>query len=535
MEHEAHDDLQQQRLQRSHSWRLEEPADELSIFPWQQRPEQAPAACAVPPGGHHATGNHSMGDTWQRHAGGSRPGSHGAWPGMQPNSHGSSATASSAIWLDASEAQPCGQTTAHSLDKEQDLQEGLPAAPHSADGEPGMHVDKETSSRVSHEPLPKMTSAAGPQPAQHGMENITLAAGLCAAVADTIVTDSMRGSDGWAHQEAADGMPWHMERHASAAGSQQSMLPVALPDPSHGQVQELPQLAAEPAAQEAESTSDSTATVPDQNLQAAGQVSTALQELGPTPSDDVVSLSEYGQSNWPQSGGLALASLQDVVPGQEWHLSDSKAALSVIDPSATNQLGAVHASSGGLQPAIDNHQDAAGLGCFAEQCSAAMQESGSEAKAPGRPLSAASLGRHAVAASSSLQGVAESRSVWMQLSVVFSEADSLLEAATGSCSGSFSSCPSHSEQAGHNSPHSGQGAAQEDADTAHATEDPETASCGAMPCSMLPAEASDGHAASAIQGDADLHGEAIKAQHHVLGHGRCQPAYSGSFFCSSSS
>ena len=41
----------------------------------------------------------------------------------------------------------------------------------------------------------------------------------------------------------------------------------------------------------------------------------------------------------------------------------------------------------------------------------------------GGSASAASLGRHAVAASSSLQEVAESRAVWRQLSAVFSEAD----------------------------------------------------------------------------------------------------------------
>ena len=75
----------------------------------------------------------------------------------------------------------------------------------------------------------------------------------------------------------------------------------------------------------------------------------------------------------------------------------------------------------------------------------------------------------------------------MQLSAVFSEADSILEDAGGSCEGSVSSCPSHREQADDNSPNSGQSSAHRDAAPASFSGKPENIGCNSAPGYTLPA------------------------------------------------
>ncbi len=84
--------------------------------------------------GHHGSSNHAPEAPWQLYAGDSRPASHGAWPGMQPDSHGSSAAASSALWLGAAETAPPSQGRMYLLEEEQLLNEHLPAAFQSLDG-----------------------------------------------------------------------------------------------------------------------------------------------------------------------------------------------------------------------------------------------------------------------------------------------------------------------------------------------------------------------------------------------------------------
>ena len=108
--------------------------------------------------------------------------------------------------------------------------------------------------------------------------------------------------------------------------------------------------------------------------------------------------------------------------------------------SSDVQHGASKKAMAVLQPAQDHSQDAAGLSCFAEQCGTAMQVPSVASEMGSR----AALGGQAQAVDS-LQEVAASQAVWSQLSAVYSEADSFLEAAGGSCEGSSGS--RHSQDA----------------------------------------------------------------------------------------
>ena len=508
--------------QQSHSWRLEEPADELGMSPGRQQPEQAPAACAVHPGGDDVSHDHAMEDLSQPHAGDSRPDTHGAWLGEWQESRGFSGTASSALWLDPPAAVAPIQSSACLLEGKQLLREHLPAACHSAALEPAVHAHGNVGSRGSCEPVTKMASHSGDQLTQHGIKDRFWDEGSCAPAADSYGAGQSEGSDlVAAAQELPLSMPPHVHSHAgSAADSEGSMAPAAVPLSSSGHVPVLARPAASRAAQLPEQTCDSGAKLPKQAMMATGQAGTAAHDSGLGPSLGTVSvLSSIGQSPGPQSAGLADASMQRMVPDQEHQLSSSKAALSMMEPFATGQHGAPHHSSAALQPACVDDQDAADLGCFAEHCGTAMQVSVWEANSGG-PGSAALLGRRAVAASSSVQEVAESRSVWMQLSAVFSEADGILEDASSSCGGLSRSRSSRSVQAGHDSPGSGQSCAPGDVTTASCSGDHESASCSNLQISTLPAEAAGTHAASAIQSDADH-------EHPAAGAGPCRLANAG--------
>ena len=487
-------------LQQARSWRLEEPADELSMSPGQQRPEQAPVLRAVHPEGHDANINHTLEDLWRPHAGGFRPRSHGAWPGVWPESRGSCGdAASTAPWLETAATAPRSQRSVCLPDDTQLAEVHLPAVCHSAGGQPILHAQPTVGSRGSSDLVPEMASIGGAHSTLHGIEDSRVAAGSSAVAADTYGAGQSDGSILAANQESVLGMPPHMHRHAgSTAGSGGSMAPTAALISSAGHVPASARPAASRAQHQLEHTCDSAAILPDHAMLATGQASTAAHVSGLGSSQgSVPGLSSIRQSPGPQAAGIADASTQGVVPDQERQLSSSTAPPSAMAAPAKGQHGAPQLSLAVLQPASDNGQDAADLGCFAEHCGAAMQVCAGEA-IKGRPGSAAALGRHAVAASSSLQEVAESRSVWMQLSAVMSEADGILEDASSSCGGSSRSRSSCSGQAGHHSPRSAvQSSAHEEAIAAFSGKH-ESASSSGMQSSMLPAEDANMHAVSAI-------------------------------------
>lgn len=523
VEHEVDDAPQQTR-----TWSLEEPADELSVSPGQLLPGQAAAARAAHLGGHHSSSKHAVENPEQPYADASRPGSHGAWPGMPPISRSSSGSASSAPWFKAAAAEPRSQSSACPTAEEQLLEEHLHAECLSPRGGPGMHAQGNLSSKDSCELVPVIEADRGAQPGKLRREHSTSAEGAGAHGAhaadsshDASQPDN-RGSG--SAQNVIPGIPGQAHRHAgTAAGSGHSVTSAAVPESPSGQVPDLSLLAASHAAQEPERAYHSGTTVPDHALLGAELASTAGQALMPTfPHGKGLPTSDDGQSSQPKS----VASMRSMMPDQASETRDSGAALSVTDLSALQRDSAPHNSSAGPQPAFGNHQNAATLGCFAEQCGAAMQVPVAAADAVGRPGYAAVLERVAVAASSSLQEVAESRAVWMQLSAVISEADGILEDASGSSGASISS---HSGQAGPNSPDSWQSSAYGGAASASSSRKPDRASCSDMQCSMRPAGTAEEQAASVTRSDADLDGSAPRTENHSLGQwGMSLPAQAAS-------
>ena len=518
VEHEV-DDARQQ----AHTWRLEEPADELSMSPGQLRPEQAPAARAAHLGGHHASSEHGVEKAEQRHAGDSRPGSCGAWPSMCQDSHGSSGTASSALQLKEAAAELQNQSSACPAAEEQLLEEHMPAVYPSPRGGQSMHAKGNIRSGGSCELVPVMKSNDGAEPAKLSRELSTSAGGSGAHAADSSPDASQpEGCDSASFPKLIPGMPSRQAHRqvGTAASSGLSTIPAAVPGPSSGQVLDLWQPAASHAAQEPERAHHSSTMVPHRAMLAAEPASTAGQDPGASPPHGTgSSTSDVGQSFPPQPRGLAVAAMRSMVPDQAHELRNSGAASSVMNLSAVGQDAAPHNSSAGLQSASDNLQNATSLGCFAEQCGAAMQVLGTAGDAVGRPRSASSLERVAVAASGSLQEVAESRSVWMQLSAVISEADSILEDASDSCGGSIGSHRSHGKQAGRNSPDCGQSSARGGMVSASSSHKTDMANCSNMQGSMRPAEAAGALAASAMRSDANEDASAPRAEHHSLGKG----------------
>ena len=547
--------------QQAHSWRLEEPADELSMSPGQQRPEQASAARAAHSVGHHASSHHAMEGPWQLQAGDSRPDSHGgAWPGMQLGSQGSSGAASSALWLDA--AAPRNQSSlCLPHEGEQHLREILPTANQFLDDGSGTHAEDCISSGGSDKPVAGTASDDGLQPAKLRQGISSAAAKACTLAVSSHDADQSEGSDLLASQDAVP----QLQRHAgSAAGLGDSTLPVSLPDASSGRVSDWCVLKAAHITQESTLACDSSGTEPIREFEAAQPAGTGTHDSRPTIlHDSMLSRGDGSQSSGPHSRGPAVASMKGMLPDQAHSVGSSTAAQPAMLPSATGQHGAHHGSSTGLQPGSECDQDGVNLGCFAEQCGAAMQVSGAKGSAAGRPGSTAlldrapaaasgslqeeasdsgqdgvslgcsmeqsgaamqvsraqpsavgrpgsatSLERRAIAASSSLQEVAESRSVWMQLSAVFSEADSILEDASGSCEGSVSSCPSHRHLADDNSSSSGQSSAHVDAVPAFSSGRPENAGCSSLPGCALPTGDSAGQTYS---NDASHSGRASRA------------------------
>lgn len=364
VEHEVPD----QASQPEHSWRLQEPADEMS--PFRGRASNLPWHADVMGAAQH--GEHLV-SRGRRSAvlpdlAASRPSSGDAWPGMELER-----LASSAMIASAAQHGSC----AESQSSQQSIQQLAGEAPNV--------YDSEDMGSWLH------------QPEAHGE----------AAVPGSLGRPALPS-----HMQAQMGSPIGPLIPATGPGLALSSTSRAPDVPGHA---------------------PGVAWAPDQDVALQWKVTEAAESTGRR-----------------QAAGGAAALRQDAdklqavlgaqgSAGKALQRADSSSAARVSPGHSPDvQHGASKNAMAVLQPAQNHSQDAAGLSCFAEQCGTAIQVPASEMG------SRAALGGQARAVGS-VQEVAASQAVWSQLSAVYSEADSFLEAAGGSCEGSSGS--RHSQDA----------------------------------------------------------------------------------------
>ena len=609
-------------------WRLEEPADELSMSlkkaPEAQWPEAYPmgivhagahpsshvsgtqwptdahAVGAMHDGAHHVSMCQTTEESWQEHAGGGRPGSasvwqraeshnlsgahamgaahagcsHGsmgqgiadsgqlhaegpsrqssgsAWDRQHRESHGIICAHTSGLSFDACATEPGSGQRPHLIEKGQLPDEFTAAAYASAAIQPDLHADSmQYGGRGLHEPLHEINTYDEAEMVQGAVNSYEMAAAHAFA-GDSHEVRLSAGSDVWASQEAVPagfavlgrpGTPRHMQGHAGSArlgmpftsrhmqgqtGSTTAFdhsLPFAVcPASSTGQDSDFPQLGPARAASMPEGVGGSSGSVVGQAmLGVPGHYSAATQDLEPAALyDSTHHLSQGFNSSQACWDELAVASSQSLVPNQEEQGGNSSAALPCMLAPMLGQQGTLDTGLVILQSSTSDAPGISSLGCFSEQCDAAMQVFEGAADMAGIAAELSALpDMPDQAAGSSLQGVTDSQVVWSQLSAVYSEADSFLEAASGSCKGSTASHHSQNDQASCNSlPFSCEDSIQEANCTAASSGDVEAASCSNAQSTPYPDEASNNQARAGMQSDTVQTDRETEDEHRALSH-----------------
>ena len=382
VEHEVPDPV----LQPEQTWRLQEPADEMSPFRGRASnlPWHTDVMCAAQHGEHLVSSGRNMRSAVLPDLAVCRPSSGDAWPGMELER-----PASSAMIASAAEHGSCtdSQSSQHSSE--------VPSSQQLAGEAPKVHDSADMTSWL-HQPEAH-EEAAVPVPGSQGRPALP------------------------SHMQAQVSSPSGPLVPATGPGLAQSSTLLAPDVPGHA---------------------PGVAWAPNRDVDLQWDVTKAAESTGRRQAaGGAAALRQDADSLQALSGAQGSA-------GKALQRADSSRAACVSQGhSSDGQHGTSTNAMAALQPAQDHSQDAAGLSCFAEQCGTAMQVP----SAAGEMGSWAALGRQARAVGS-LREVAASQAVWSQLSAVYSEAESFLEAAGESCGGS---CGSRHSQDAH-SVHAGQ-------------------------------------------------------------------------------